>query len=253
MNRLLTILTTLFFMLLVNSCADDFQARSPTSEMHYVDLLYALHHHDQAAAGDAATRFTKSIAGLHAGNYPMWPEKEPEDMRFHLNKAGHTYLEVRTSIEQGELEQAMIQLNRATEELKASRIPGFGELYIAEIHDFLHAWLEVSRTSRKEDLSSREWRAINRRIKAAHIAWRQCEWVRPSPSLYFFSLEEQEEFTLAHTQVNDLMELLKTSLSQSDEVLTKSYVNAVDSSVWTLVCQFGSPEKGGRKPPFSEL
>jgi hypothetical protein len=114
-------------MLLINSCADDFQEGSPTSEMHYVDLLYALHHDDQAGANDAATRFTKSIAGLHAGNYPMWPEKEPQDMRFHLNKAGHTYLEVRTSIEKGELEQAMIQLNRATEQLKASRLPGVGE------------------------------------------------------------------------------------------------------------------------------
>jgi hypothetical protein len=66
-------------------------------------------------------------------------------------------------------------------------------------------------------------------------------------------LQEQEKFNLAHGQLNDLMELLKASLSQSDEGLTKSYVNAVDFSVWTLVRQFGSPEQGGRELPFSEL
>lgn len=241
-------------MLLVNSCTEDSLVSSHTAEMYYVDLLYALHHHDQEGAKKAAKNFTKSIADAQIGNYPLRRDDEINDLHFHLNKSEQSYLQVRASIEKGELEQAMIQLNRATNELKATRIPDFGELYTAGIHDFLSSWLEVSRTSRKEDLSSREWRAINRRIKTAYITWRQCQWVRPSPSAYFFSAEESAEFTMAHSQVNRLMGELKESLAEENETLTKSYVDATDSAVWALVRRFGSPEEGGLmiNPPETE-
>jgi hypothetical protein len=213
--------------------------------MYYVDLLYALHHHDQAGAKEAANKFTKSISGFHTGNYPLRSDDKIDDFYFHLNMSEHSYLEVRASIENDELEQAMIQLNRATEGLKAAPIPGFEDLYIAGIYDFIHSWLEVSRTSQKEDLSDREWRAIKRRIKATSTTWRQCQWIRPSPSLYFFSTEDSKEFTIAHGQVDHLMTLLKASLSEEDNLRTKLYIEATDSAVWTLISRFGSPEKGG--------
>jgi hypothetical protein len=254
MNRLLTILMMPLLMFLASSCMEDALENSHDTEMYYVDLLYALHHHDQTGAKTAVRNFTNSISGLYLGNDPLRKEGQIEDMRFHLNMSEHSYLEVRASIEQGELEQAMIQLNRATAALEAARVPGFEELYIARIHGFLGSWLEVSRTSQKEDMSSKDWRAINRRIKTAYTNWRECQWIRPSQSIYFFSDEDSKEFTLAHAQVDRLVELLKASLAEDDEVLTKSYIDAADSAVWALIRRFGSPKEGGLKisPPETD-
>lgn len=254
MNRTLIILAVPFFLLLATSCVEDTLDGSHNAEMYYVDLLYALHHNDQAGAKEAARHFTKSISGFQAGYYPLRSEEEIEDMRFYLDQAEQSYLEVRASIEKGELEQAMIQLNRGTAALEAARIPGFEELYIANIHGFLSSWLEVSRMSRKEALSASEWRAIKQRIRATYTYWRQCDWAKPSLSIYYFPEEDAREFSKAHSQVDRLLELLRESLSKEDETLTKSYVDATDSAVWGLVRRFGSPEEGGLKifPPETD-
>jgi hypothetical protein len=251
MNLFLRILAIPFFLLLATSCVEDGLENTPTAEMYYVDLLYALHHQDQAGAKDASRKITKVIADLPLNNYPLRSENERDGMRYNMSNAQSTYMQVRASIEKNELEQAMIQLNRATKELEAARIPGFQDFYIARIHDFLSSWLEVSRTSEEEDITRREWRAINRRIKSAYARWRECRWIEPSPSLYYFSMEDSAAFTKAHGEVDRLVELLKASLSDDDEMLTKSYVDAVDSAVWSFVRRFGSPEEGGMKilPP----
>ncbi|TXF90260.1 hypothetical protein FUA23_07000 [Neolewinella aurantiaca] len=247
MNRFLRILATPLFFLLLIGCVEDSLESAHTAEMYYVDLVYALHHHDQKGAEEASRHFTKSIAGLDASSYPLLSETETEDLRFHLDRAEQHYMEVRASISGEELEQALIQLNRATEELRAARIPGFGELYVVNIQEFLAAWMEVSRTSRREDASSRDWRAINRQIKATHALWRQSRSYSPSPSTYFFSDEDATSFDQAHHQLDRLMGELKASLEQEDDVLTKSYVDAADAAVWGLVRRFGSPKEGGLK------
>lgn len=247
MNRYLPILAIPFFMLLLTSCIEDTLENSQTTEMYYVDLLDALHHHDQAGAKGAAQHFTKSISGFLPGHYNLRSEEEIEDTRFYLNKAEQSYFEASASIEKGELEQAMIQLNRGTTALEAARIPGLRGLYIASVHGFLSSWLELSRISRKEDLSPRKWRAINHRIKAMHTFWRQCRGAQPSQSVYFFSAEDSEEFTKLHGEVDRLIGLLKKSLSEEDEVLTKSYINVTDAAVWDLVRHFGSPKEGELK------
>jgi predicted translin family RNA/ssDNA-binding protein len=253
MYRYLPLLTLCIFFLLA-SCVEDTLENSHTAEMHYVDLLYALHHHDQNGAKEAARQFSKSISGLYVGQFPLKSEEVVEDSRFYVDKAKQSYLEVRASVAKGELEQAMIQLNRATEALTAARIPGFGELYIASIQDFLGEWLEISRLSRKTNLSVRDWQAIERRIKTSHATWRRCRSYRPSSIIYFFTEEDAEEFNMAHGQVDRLVGQLKECLSEKSETMTMSYVDATDSAVWALVRRFGSPEEGGLKiiPPETD-
>lgn len=253
MNRFLKILAMPLFFLIMTSCVEDGLENAPTAEMYYVDLLYALHHHDQAGAKEASRKITKIITDLPLNNYPLRSDNERDGIRFNMSNAQNTYLQVRASIAKNELEQAMTQLNQATNELEAARIPGFHDFYIARIHEFISSWLEVSRTSGEENISKREWRAINRRIKAAYVRWRECQWIRPSPSVYYFSMEDSAEFTRAHGEVDRLIELLKASLSEGDEELTKSYVDAADSAVWAFVRLFGSPEEGGMKITPSEL
>lgn len=253
MNSFLKILVMPLFLLLTTSCIDDGLENTPTAEMYYVDLLYALHYHDQSGAKDASRKITEIIGALPVNNYPLRSDNERDGIRFNRSNAQRSYLQVRASIKKNELEQAMVQLNRATNELEAARIPGFQDFYIARIHGFLSSWLEVIRTSQEEDLSPREWRAVNRRIKTAYARWRESQWIRPSPSVYYFSMEDSAEFARAHGEVDRLMELLKASLSKDDEILTKSHVDAADSAIWAFVNLFGSSEKGGLKITPPEL
>lgn len=251
MNRFFQLLVIPFFLLSISSCIEDGLENTPTAEMYYVDLLYALHHNDQAAAKAAAHEITSIIGELPLSNYPLRSGNERDGLHFNISKAQNSYLQVRASIAENELDLAMNLLNRATRELEAARIPGFQDFYIARIHDFLSSWLEVSSTSDEEELSKREWRTINRRIKSAYARWRECRWVEPSPSHYYFSMEAAAEFTKAHGEIDRLLELLKASLSEDDEVLTRSYVAATDAAVWAFVLRFGSPQPGGAKlsPP----
>lgn len=247
MNRFLTTLALPLFFLITTSCIEDSLESSHTAEMYYADMFYALHHEDQPGAKEAVRQFTKSIAGLQVENTPFRSEDETEDTRFHVERAQRQYLEVRASIAKGELEQAMIQLNRATDELTAARIPGFNELYLVSIQDFLTSWLEVSRISRKTDLSERDWQSINRQIRKTYSNWRQCRGYRPSGAIYYFAEGDLEEFNTAHEQVDRLMGQLTECLSEKSESLTRSYVDATDSAVWGLVRRFGSPKEGGLK------
>jgi len=253
MNLFLKILAAPLFLLLISSCVDDGLESSPTAEVYYVDLLYALHENDQAAAREASRKITGIIGELPINSYPVRSENERDGMRFNISNAQKSFLQVRASIEENELDLAMNLLNRATNELTAANIPGFQDFYIARIHDFISSWLEVSKAFNDEDISRREWRAINRRIKSAYARWRECQWIQPSPSVYYFSMEDPTEFTRGHDELNRLMELLKASLSEDDIALTKSYVDAADAAVWALIRHFGSPGERGINSMPSEL
>ena len=224
------------------SCTEEELDRGRAAETHYVDLLYALEHQDQAAARLASNELSQDVSLLRVRWYRPLAEEEADNMYYHLDMAERVYTESRNSISEGNLELAAIQLDRAVYELSAADPVAFNELYVGSIYDFVATWLEVSRAVKDQELCSLAWTDFSRYGKDARHAWQQVKWRRPSEQVYPFTPGEITKFHLDHAAVDTAIERFIGVVKTGDQCAAQVAAVAVDDALWRLLLRFGSAE-----------
>lgn len=226
--------------LLLTTCTEEELERSREAETRYVDLLYALTEGDEAAARTASNSLNHDLSLTRFRWYRPQGDEEVDNKYYHLAKAQSAYTQSRASINEGNLELAAVQLDRAVYELSAADPVAFNELYVASIYDFIATWLEVNRAVHDHDLCSLNWNEFSRYGKDARYAWRQVKWRQPSEQVYLYTPEEMADFKLAHFLLNNSIDHFIEVVSTGDQCAAQVAAKEVNESLWSLLRQFGS-------------
>jgi hypothetical protein len=237
--RLVLILT---LACLAYACTEEELDQSREAEAHYVDLLYALSHHDQATARKASTKLSHYLSLIQLRWYRPMKDEEVDNMHYHLAKAERAYAESRTSIAEGQLELAAVQLDRAVYELYAADPVAFNELYVGSIYDFVATWTEVNRVVNDQELCSLVWTEFSRYGKDARRAWQEVKWRKPSQRVYQFTEQTLTDFHLSHSLVDDSIDHFIAVVKTGDQCAAQLAAKEVDEALWTLVLLFGSEQ-----------
>lgn len=234
---------TLLFLLLF-ACTPDQRTTGRAAEQAYVDLFYAVHHDDVAAARQAASRLDKELAGLRGNLFLPLAGERRENMQYHLDQASWVYTEARQSLAANNPALAAVQLDRATYELRAASPASFQELYIGTIYDFMAAWLEVEHIINDNDLCYKDWPQFTTYSKDALRAWRLVEKVTPDQWIYGETPElDWEAFAEARLNVAGSLEEFQTVLAGEDQCQAALEAEKVGTAVWQLVRLFGSTQE----------
>ncbi len=210
------------------------------AERTYVDLLYALQTENPEESQTAAYAFDEQIRQLRHHWYRPLSDNERDDVRYHVDQAECAYEDARESIEAGQLDRAMVQLDRAVFELNAGDPASLHELYIGSIYDFVASWLEVDYLVR-EDGCEVPWEVLIDCAQDARSAWRQVRGYQPADYLYFDRQVDPGAFTAAHIALDRQVEAFYGAIKYRDPVQLCDRVNEVSEKLWNLVLLFGSP------------
>lgn len=233
----------LLFLLLF-ACTPDQRTTGRAAEQAYVDLFYAVHHDDVAAARQAASRLDKELAGLRSNLFLPLAGERRENMQYHLDQASWVYAEMRQSLAANNPALAAVQLDRATYELRAASPASFQELYVGTIYDFLAAWLEVEHIVNDNNMCNQDWPQFSTYSKDALRAWRLVEKVTPDQWIYGEAPElDWVAFKDARENVARVLEHFQTVLASEDQCTAAQEAEKISAAVWTLVRQFGSSQK----------
>ncbi|CAH1000701.1 hypothetical protein LEM8419_01835 [Neolewinella maritima] len=233
---------------LLPACTPDQEERGIAAEQAYVDLLYALQRDDQAGSLDKVRALDHSIRQLRRQWYRPMSEQELDDMRYHVDLAECAYQDAYASIEEGDLDQAMVQLDRAVYELAAGDAASLHELYVGSIHDFISVWLEIDYILRHEGCHF-DWQTVANCGRDARATWRQVRGYTPDDYLYYDRLVDPQAFTAAHMALDAEVAAFHRTLKSRDKCLVHDQGNAVSEALWGLLLLFGSPEP---PPPAEE-
>ncbi len=242
MSRLLLPIL-LLLLLCCTGCTHDQQEFGLEAERAYVDLLYALQSEDTLASQRAAVHFDQRVRALRQVWYRPMSADGLDNLRYHIDLAECAYEDARESIEEGQLERALVQLDRAVYELGAGDQASLQELYIGRIYDFVADWLEIDYLFRKGS------RDVDRAALAvcsrdAHRAWRAVGSDRPTRSLYFDRRVDERSFELAHAALATQVDAYHAAIRSSDLAAARDLSNGVSEALWDLLLQFGTPENG---------
>ncbi|MGB3799793.1 MAG: hypothetical protein WA952_08240 [Lewinella sp.] len=237
----------LLLLLCCTGCTLDQQELGLEAERTYVDLLYALQSEDAVASRTATQAFDERIRALREVWYRPMTEEGMDNLRYHVDQAECAYEEARESIEQGDLDRALVQLDRAVFEIGAGDRSALEELYVGSIYDFIAAWLEVDYQFR--DLGdSVEWLALGDCTRDAHRAWNACRGRRPSPTYYFERGVDEGAFNLAHANLHTRLNAFYGAIRRRDLPAARDLSNEVSEALWDLLLPFGT----GLPPSFGE-
>ncbi len=240
MSRLLF---PILLLLCCTRCTPDQQELCLGAERAYVDLLYALQSEDLIASRTAATVFDERVRALRQVWYRPMSADGLDNLRYHIDLAECAYEDARESIEEGRLERAMVQLDRAVYQLGAGDRASLQELYIGDIYDFVADWLEIDYLFRNGGPSlDRASLAVCSRD--AHRVWRAVGSHRPARALYFDRQVDERSFDLAHAALTVRVDAYHAALRANDLAAARELSNGVSEALWNLLLQFGTPEGG---------
>lgn len=242
MSRFFSLLPLLIFLCCFG-CTDDQQELGLAAERTYVDLLYALQSEDSASSSAAATAFDERLRELRKVWYRPMTTDGLDNMRYHVDLAECAYEDARQSIEEGALELAMVQLDRAVYELGAGDRASLQELYTGSIYDFVSGWLEIDYLFR--DAGDRvDWASLSGCSRDVHRAWKAIRSNRPDDALYFDRLVDEREFDLAHAALTSRVNAFYAAVRAEDPEAARVLSNEVSEALWDLLLQFGTPVSG---------
>lgn len=230
----------LLLALLTTSCTEEELEQGQQAEAHYVDLLYALTEGNEVAARSASTSLSHDLFLSHVRWYRSQENEEADNKSYHLAKAQDAYSESCTSIKEGKLELAAVQLDRAVYQLSAADPSAFNELYVGSIYDFIATWLEVNQAVNDHELCSLNWKQFSRYGKDTRYAWRRASWQQPSQQVYQNTPEEMMEFERASFLLNDSIDHFIDVVETGDQCAAQVAAKEVNESLWALLHQFGS-------------
>ncbi|TXF84375.1 hypothetical protein FUA23_21185 [Neolewinella aurantiaca] len=236
----------LLIALIAHSCTEDELIKSRYAESNYVNLLYALSQQDTTEAQSASSVLGRTISSMQLRWYRPMEDEESDNMYYHLAKAERAYYESRTSVAEGNLELASVQLDRAVYELSAADPVAFNELYVGSIYDFIATWMEVSRAVQDQELCSMAWGEFSRYGKDARHAWQQVKWRKPSEQLYAFTPDQLAEFRFSHAEIDASVDNFIEVIKSGDQCAAQVAAKDVDAAMWALLSLFGTK-------PTSEL
>ncbi|NJB87191.1 hypothetical protein GGR26_002968 [Lewinella marina] len=239
----------LLLFLLGYGCTADQQEFGLQAERSYVDLLYALQAGDQPGSLAAAAALDRPVRELRQRWYRPRPADELDRMRYHVDLAECAYEDARESIEDGQLDWAMVQLDRAVYELRAGDQASLEELYVGSIYDFVAAWLEVDYLLRDPaELPSGQ--LLGSCSRDARRAWRAVKGTRPATDLYFDRGVDRQAFAAAHATLNGEVEAFYRAAQGKDQTAIRALGHSVSEAMWDLLLLFASPRPapGGVHP-----
>ncbi len=241
MNKLM-ILTAFLLVagLLPTACTEDSRAVGLEAERQYVDLLYALQAGDTTSSRRAARVLDGSVRELRQSAYFPLSNEAFDNFQYHLTQAECAYGDARASIEEGNLDRALVQLDRAVFELAAGDPAGLQDYYVGSIYDFVAAWMEVDYSLRQPDVSFTvaELRSCGKDI---YGSWRSVRGRQPSTFDYFGDSAEEKAFAGYHANLDNAVGAFRDRLREGDAELIRQQANVVSEALWDLLLLFATP------------
>ena len=225
--------------LLLCRCSEDQQEWGLAAERSYVDLLYALQSGDTTASRATDSSFNESIRHLRRLWYRPRAVDELDDMRYHVDLAECAYEDARAAIEEGELDRAIIHLDRAVYQLQAGDRASLDELYVGSIYDFVGSWLEVDYLLRERG-SQADYHDFRECVRYALLDWRRVRQRRPDAALYFHRGVDPEAFTAAHADLGTKVEAFYHVVRDEQYAAISNLGNEVSEALWELLLLFAS-------------
>lgn len=241
LRSLVFLITCLAIIASLPACTADQQGDGVAAEQAYVDLLYALQGEDQAASLRAMRAFDGDIRRLRGQWYRPLQGDRLDDVRYHMDLAECAYLDAYESIEDGELDLAMVQLDRAVYELAVGDPASIHELYVGSIYDFVSVWLDMD-TQLRGEACDFDWAMVADCGRDVRVTWRQLRGYRPAGYLYYPTPVDEATFTAAHAALDEKTEDFHRVLKTGDRCLLQDTGNEVSEALWNLLLLFGTPE-----------
>ncbi len=234
-----SLLTGLALLLLPGSCTENQREIGLQCESTYVDLLYALQSEDEPGSRTALSAMSANVRELRGQWYRPMTEEGMDNLRHHVYQAECAYEDARQSIEEGNLDRAMVQLDRAVFEIGAGDRSALEELYVGSMYDFIAAWLEVDYAFRDMG-DSVEWTTLRDCTRDAYRAWNECRGKRPSRSHYFDRGLGEGSFNLAHANLHTRINAFYDAIRTRNLPAARDLSNEVSEAMWDLLLPFGT-------------
>jgi hypothetical protein len=224
----------------LTACTEEDRDSAIRTEQQYVDLLYALQSGDGEDSREAARELNRSVRDLRQTVYFPLSGEAYDKLRFHVDRAECAYEDARISIDDGDLDQAMVQLDRAVFELAAGDPAGLQDYYVGSIYDFVAAWLEVDYFLRAgpSDYTLAELRTCG---KDVYATWRSVRGQRPEYGLYFAAGVDEAVFNGYHATLDGAVTEFRDALRKGNPAEIRDRANLVSEALWDLLLLFGTP------------
>lgn len=228
-------LLSILFLLNLTTCTDQQLTESRLAEVFYIELIYNLQHHKLPAARDAASNLSIQLNNLR----PLWQRplsrKLIDKCRAHLNEAENAYADVKSALLKGKREAALIQLDRAMNELSAADYDSFKKLYSGRMYDFYSTWRETNTIINDQMLCLMEWKEYVWWANLVRAEWEKLECINPDPEIYHWTSEQREQFSRAQAQLGREITLFTSSIDRGDQCVSQESAAEVEKALWVLM------------------
>jgi hypothetical protein len=230
-------ITVLLTILLLNltTCTEQQLSESRLAEIFYIDLVYNLHQDSIPAALEAESNLSLQLNNLR----PLWQRPMSrrliDNCRSHLNEAETAFAGIKPALIKGKKEAAIIQLDRAMNELSAADHDSFEKLYVGLMYDFYTTWRETNTIINDQMLCLLEWKEYVWWANLTRAEWDKIECTNPDPEIYKWTDEQLANFTTARTQLGEKLAVFTSNIDHGDQCVSQESANEVDESFWKFM------------------